>query len=248
MEWTLAATAAGTFVAAITYATLAALLLQRPGDEGARHALRAFALYWALVALFQLLTSVEHALATFGFIDFGFVLFVRYVGLGLASAGIAGLLAFFVYLITGTRRWSRWIAAVYVIVAALAAWHIHVSEPTGIERTPWSIDIAYGKDFHTGLFAPLMLMLLGVPILGAVWYLTLVRKAASRRQRYRILAVGAGVGLQLLSFMLARIFETAHTELLSRVVLGIIVALLVASAYFPRTLALPWRERVPQLR
>lgn len=234
MEWTLAATGAGTFVAAVAYAALAAMLARRPGSPGARHALRAFALYWALVSAFQILVSVQHALAAAGLVDFGFAIFVRYAGIALASLAIAGLLSFFAYIITGARRWTRWIVAVYVIVAALAWVHVYVSEPVGIARTAWSIDVAYANDFQGGLFAPLMLMLLGLPIAGAIWYLTLVRKATDARQRYRILAVGIGVGLQLLSFLLARIFETAPTELLSRVVLGVVVAGLVASAYFPR--------------
>lgn len=232
MTWTLAATAAGTILGALVYGALAWVLWHRDGDAGTRTAMRAFGFYWAMTATYQGLVGAQHALAAGGFAPLAFEVFVRYLGLALASAGLAGLLSFFAYLLTGNRAWLRRIAIAYVGVALLGWLHVWRSRPVAVELTDWSVDVAYAGDFQSGLFAPLMVMLLLVPILAAGWYATLARKTTDAGQRYRILAVGIGVGMQLLGFLIARIVENEMWHLISRVVFGILVAGLIFSAYF----------------
>lgn len=231
MIWTLAATAAATATAAVVYAALARLLLRRPAAGDRRFALRAFAAYWAFTAAFQALVAVQHGLAAAGVAPFPLALGVRYGGLALAAAGLAGLLSYFAYIITGTRRWTPVIVAAYAASAALTWLHIWRSDPVGVAQTAWSVDVRYAHTFQSGLFLPLLVPLLVVPIAGAVWYLTLARAVEDPRQRARILAVGAGVALQLSAFLVARVVENEMWQLVSRTLLGIVVAALVAWAY-----------------
>lgn len=233
MSWTLAAAAAGGAVSAAVYLGLARLLWGRPGAADARTATRAFAVYWGMTGTYQALTAAEHALAAAGFVSFDLVLAVRYVGLALATAGVASLLYYFLFLLTGHRAWLPRIAVIYAFVLVLACYQIWSSEPIGVAQTAWSVDLAYARDLNTRLFLPSVAMLLLAPIIGAGWYLTLMRKATSRRQRYRIGAVGAGVGLQLLSFLVARLSSDEVWQLVSRVILGFVVAFLVFTAYAP---------------
>lgn len=232
VSWTLAATAAGSLFSALVYGALAQALWARESDGAdARRALRAFAFYWATVAAYQAMLGAQHALAAGGIAPFPLALGVRYVGLVLASAGIGALLSFFAYLRTGDKEWFPRMGLLYGGVALLAGLHVYVSKPVGVAMTAWSVDLAYARDFQGGLFAPLLLMLQLLPILGALWYLTLVKSARDRAQRTRILVVGIGVSIQLLSFTLARLTESPLWQLISRTLLVIVVAALVGAAY-----------------
>lgn len=231
MTWPLATTAAATLLGAAVYGALAIFLWSRPGDAEARRATRAFAAYWAFTAAYQAIVAFQHALAAADVAPLTLAIVVRYLGLALASFGIGGLLGFFLYLRSGRSTWIVRMRALYVLVAALAWLHVWLSEPIGLARTEWTIDVSYAKDFQGGLFLPLLVFLNLLPVAGALWYLTLVRRSEDRRQRSRILAVGLGISLQLLSFTLARITESPLSQLVSRTVLGFVVALLVALAY-----------------
>lgn len=233
MSWTLAATAAGTALGATVYLSLALLLWHRPAEGGSRFATHAFALYWAFTGLYQAMSSAQHAFAAAGFAPFSAALVVRYAGLALASAGIASLLCYLVYLRTGSTKWKRAIIAAYFVTFVLTAFHIWRSRPIGVSLTAWSVDLAYADQVMGGLFFVSIAMLLLVPASAAVWYLTLVRKTEDPTQRYRIFAVGLGVSLQLFTFLVARLVESEAWQLISRVLMGIVVALLVWSAYRP---------------
>lgn len=230
--WTLAATAAATLLSAGVYGGLALLLWDRPGDAPSRRATRAFAAYWAFTAAYQALAAVQHALAAVGLAPFAGTLAVRLVGLALASAGLAGLLTFFAYLLAGSHRYATPILVTYVFAASLAWVHVLISAPVGVATTPWTVDVAYANDFQGGLFLPLLVLFQLVPIVAALWYATLARHAEGARQRYRVLAVGIGVALQLLAFLAARVTEAPVWQLVSRTALAAVVGLLVASAYF----------------
>lgn len=233
MEWTLAATALAGLVSGAVYAALAVALWRREGDDERRFGLRAFALYWGMVAAYQVLVGFEHALAAVDLASFGLVVAVRYLGLGLAAVGLVGLLTFFAYLLTGVRAWLVRLAVVYAVALALVWLHVWRSVPVGVALSTWAVDVAYANDFNAGpLFVPLVVMFQLVPIVGALWYLTLVRKATDAGQRRRILAVGLGVSLQLLGFLVARVAPTPLTELVARLVLTLVVSMLVLVAYF----------------
>lgn len=233
MIWTLAATAAGAAISGAVYLALAVHLWQREVEGAdAREATRSFALYWGTTATYQGLSALHHGLAAVGTTSFALALTVRYLGLALAVVGIAALLYYLAYLRTGSRAWLARIAVAYTLVLVLTTAHVWLSEPNGVTHTAWSVDVAYGRDFMAGLFLPLLVMILVVPILGAGWYLTLLRTTTDPEQRRRILAVGAGVGLQLASFLIARLVENEAGELLSRVILSFVVATLVIAAYF----------------
>lgn len=243
MSWTLAATAAGAAIGALVYAALAATLWRKEADPASRVATRAFAAYWAFTSAYDALSFLQHALAALDIVSFELALAVRVIGLGLAAMGIAGLLSFFVYLQTGRRRAIPLVYAAYALTTLVAWYHVWVSGPTGVALTAWSVDLAYVNDFNRGgLFLPLTVMLLLAPIVGAVWFMTLARRAQDARQRYRILAVGGGVSIQLLSFLIARTVPSPEWELVSRIVVGLLVATLVVTAY-ATPLAIP--RRVP---
>lgn len=232
MIGSLAATAVGAIVSGAVYFTLAGALWQRPGPRDARLPTRAFAWYWAMTGSYQVLVGFEHALAAADIVSLPLAVFVRYAGLALAALGVGGLMSFFAYLGVGRPAAIGVVGGLYVAVAALAILHVWRSEPIALATTPWSIDVSYARDFQSGLFLPIMAMLLLVPTLSAIWYATLARKTRDAAQRYRILAVGIGVALQLLSFLVARLIEAPVWELVSRTILSIVVAALVFSAHF----------------
>lgn len=243
MIWTLAATAGATATSGVVYLALAAVLWTRRVVGDPRFATRAFASYWALTGCYQLLIAAQHLLAGAGFAPFLLALFVRLAGLGLAAGGIAALLVYFAYLRTGTRRATPWILGAYG-VALVASWlHVVWSLPSGVAVTTWAVDVSYAGDFLSGpFFVPAIVTLQVVPILGAAWYLTLVRSTHDPRQRRRILAVGLGIGLQLTAFLLARFAGDEPWQLVSRTIMALVVAGLVAFAY--RSAPTPTRREV----
>lgn len=231
MSWTLAVTALGTGFGALVYLSLARMLWERPLSGDSRFGARAFAGYWAFTGAFQAMIAAQHGLAAAGVAHFWIAVLVRYVGIALATAGVALLLCYLAYLRTGSRRATRPILAVYALVGALTVAHIALSRPDRVVLTDWSVDVGYANDFMAGMFAPLMLMLLGVPILAALWYLTIFPRLSGARKRYRVIAVGLGISLQLSAFLVARIVENELWQLISRTLLGVVVAALVWSAY-----------------
>lgn len=232
--WTLAVSALASGAAAAVYAGVAHTLWRREVPEAARGATRAFSLYWAATGAFLALSAAQSGLAAVGVTPLAFFVAARYVGLGLACAGLAALLYYFAYLRTGERRWLPRIAALYAGGLALAWYHVHASGPTGVSVARWSTDLAYATPMHGPLFILVLVLILGLPVVAAGWYLTLLRTVDDARQRYRIVVVALGIGLQLVGVLLARLSEADLFQLLVRPVAGVVVAGLVLSAFVER--------------
>ena len=232
--WTLAVSAAGSGAAAAVYGAVAFVLWRRPVADEGRVATRAFAVYWATTGAFLALTALQNALAAAGATPLGVFVAVRYIGLALASAGLASLLYYLAYLRTGERAWLPRIGALYAVALALAWWHVHTSAPNGVAVARWSTDLTYANGIGGPIFLVVVLLLLGAPIVGAAWYLTLLRQVREPRLRYRIIVVALGIGLQLLGVLLARLSDADLFQFLVRPVAGVAVAALVLSAFVER--------------
>lgn len=234
MLWTLAISAVGSGAAAAVYAGIASMLWHRPTSKEGRTATRAFALYWATTGGFLALAALQNGLAAAGAIPLLLFVAARYLGLALACAGLAALVYYFAYPRTGDRRWLARIAVAYGATLALVWWQVYASRPTGVAVKRWSTDLSYAGNIEGALYLPILVMLLVVPIAGAAWYLTLVRRVDEPRQRYRIVVVALGVGLQLLGILVARLSDADLFQFLVRPVAGVVVAALVLSAFVGR--------------
>lgn len=234
MLWTLAVSAVGSGAAAAVYAGIAVTLWRRPTSEEGRTATRAFAIYWATTGGFLAIAALQNGLAAAGTTPLPLFLAARYLGLALACAGLAALVYYFAYLRTGDRRWLTRIAVAYAATLALVWWQVYASRPTGVAVMRWSTDLSYAGNIEGALYLPILAMLLVVPIAGAAWYLTLVRRVDEPRQRYRIVVVALGIGLQLLGILIARLSDADLFQFLVRPVAGVIVAGLVLSAFVER--------------
>lgn len=231
MAWTLALSALADAAAMGVYLSVSAHLWRRPASAEGRTALRALATYWATTGLFLGSSGLVAALAVLDALPFEIALAHRYTGLALASAGLAALLAYFAYLGTGSRRALPAFVAIYS--AALAySWHeVWASRPLDVLVHPWHVDLAYAEPMSTGALLVGLLLYLAPPIGGAIWFATLLRRTRDPTQRYRLMAVSAGLGAQMLGILLARLASADLAQFLMRPVLGIAVALLVLSAY-----------------
>lgn len=230
MAWTLALSAVADLTAAAVYGTVASMLWARAQRLGSRIALRAFAVYWATTGLFLASSALVAGLAAAGRLDFGPALAHRYVGLALASAGLAGLLTYFAFLGTGDRRVLPLFVGIYSSALAYSWYAVWTSRPIGVQVKDWTVDVAYARpEPPLALFVALALYLVP-PIAAAIWYLSVARRVTGV-QRYRVRVVAIGILAQMAGIFAARVADADLVHVIVRPVMGITLALLVLSAY-----------------
>lgn len=242
VSYTLAASAVASALGAAAYAYVATKLWNKGVTREGLVAVRGFALYWAGVAGYLTLAAAIHLLAAFDIISFPFAVAVRFAGLASACLGLVGLVHYIIYLRAGTARWLRPLVVLYFAAFVVACYLIWDAEPYAVALTDWSVDLAYRGDLRGALFLPVAVLLYAVPIVAAAWYATLARTVDDPLQKRRIVAIGLGVAIQLLSFFLARAFASEAIQLVARLVIGLVVATLVVWAYAGSASA-PERER-----
>lgn len=209
----------------------------RRSHAGTRHrlAVEAFSLYWMGVGLYTFLWGgVTDVLASLGYAPFGPFLVARHVTMPLVCIALGALMFYFAFLFTGRRGWIYAAAAVYGLVLVASVAYVQARDPVGVSVQDWRTDLAYAEPFASPVFSLILLLLVVPPMIGAVAYATLARKATDRAARRRILLVSSAIFLWSGAALLARLSESDLWQLVTRPILGALVAALVLYAYAER--------------
>ncbi|HEX2021650.1 MAG TPA: hypothetical protein VHH36_03005 [Candidatus Thermoplasmatota archaeon] len=232
MIWTLLASGLVNLVAGAAFVRVGLHFRRRPAEPANRLAVRAFAAYWIGVGLYvSSWGGVLDVLASFGVAPFGLFLAARYASLPIACAALGALMFYFAFLFTGRRAWI-WISALaYAATLAAGAWYVWARDPVGVSVQAWRTDLAYASPFGSPALNAIVLMLVLPPMLGALAYATLARRAPTDAARRRILLVSAALFLWNGSALFARLSDDDFWQLVTRPVAGLAAAALALYAY-----------------
>jgi hypothetical protein len=227
---------AANLLSAGIYAAVARMVGARPVAARAVQARRAFALWWNVLALLSLYGAFADAVSMAERWTVPLLVAATHVLLLAILLALGGLLYYLVYLYTGAEGAWKPILAFYGLFWASLVYYIEWLRPDGIQAGAITPQLHYLHDPKADAFAPLLGLLLILPILGgAVAYLTLFFKAQDRTQRYRIAVVSLSIllwfGFSLVG-SLAGVSQSLEWIVLSRAI-SIGAAASVYAAYRP---------------
>lgn len=232
---TLAASALVSLVIATVYMIVGRRLLGRPVQGEARDAMFLFATWWFALAAMMFLDVVEIAIASFGVRSLGLFTAVAYVNLFLTCLALIGLLYYLAYLFTGWTGILPGVIVFYTTLFLAIIYTLSQAGPAGVSIGAWTVSLTYATALGGPWVQALLFMLLIPPMLGAIGYLTLLRKVQAPTQRYRIALVSASIlmwfgsvyGASLLGVSDAAWWPVASSAI------GLVGAVTIWAAYVP---------------
>lgn len=232
----------GTFVAgtaltsieALVYITVGLLLHASPRATQ-RLPWNLFVIWWILIGTNKLLSAAAGLGAAQGWVSADAFIAVIYVNLAILSVSLGCLMAYLLYLFTGSMRAARWTAAGYVGFYLLLTYNTTAGQPDGVAIGAW-------KAVHTSASqAPdavriLVLALLFFPqVVGAILYASLRGKLTAPLARYRVALVPVAIVAWSVSIVLVALpafAENTTMQVTSRI-MGVAAGVLTLAAYRP---------------
>jgi hypothetical protein len=207
-------------------------IADRPVAARSRLASYQLALWWAGLGASVAIGGVEIVLAALNLLPFALVLTLYLVGVVVDCVFLWGLVGFLTYVYTGRYHLGE-VSLLYAgFYVAYLYWFFSQSpfavkflalQPVFQYATPNAVNIP--------LELVLVVVLIGPELVGAVLYLSLVRRTRDSAQRYRIALVGGGI---LLWFGLDVILPaTTPAWLLARTVLEVVPGVMSLIAFYP---------------
>jgi hypothetical protein len=233
----LVAAAVVNLVTAVLYAHIGRLVLRRDvGNEG-RLANAMFATWWISLGLVEAIVGVFAIPGAFVQPDFAFTVALVNALLILLAIAVWSLLAYLIYLYTGSNRafWPLTIA--YAILGFGLLWYIAWLQPSGFQETAIGTQLTYANTPPAWLQTILSLAFAVPAFLAAIAYGSLYFRIQGADARYRVAMVSGSFivwfGWSLVSSLtgLTRtpsLLVTAFGDLI-----GLAAPLLVLAAYRP---------------
>lgn len=230
---------------AITYAYVGRVIERRGGD-GASAPLRAFALWWAGLALFTAIGVGRDTLGMLGLLDRDVLKTLSHLSIPPLVLGLWGLFYYLGYIFVGGKRLFWPSVSLYAAIYAVFIYIVVVLEPAEIVERAWHVQI----DYTTTLAPWVNLLLLGlliVPILAAVLaYASLFFRLERGEQRVRVGVVSFAFLIWFGGTLFAALIGLAELEWwgLAGRILALVSAGLVVLAYRPpQRLRAAWAHR-----
>jgi len=236
--------------AASIYLYVGKRLFDRVVSPSARLASVQLAIFWGGLGLTILLGAFELALALANAFPLPLAL-TFLIALDLvAVVALWGLVGFLTYVYTGRYHVPVW-GAIYAAFFVMAIYYTFAQDPSGVTFSQGAPTLVYSVAPIRWLELVIIVILVGPELVGAILYLSLLRRTRIRQQRSRIWLVGGGI----LLWMALDIFVpgTSGGWLLVRPVLEVIPGLMTLIAFYPpswaqRRLGLPSATGVADLR
>ncbi|HTT74008.1 MAG TPA: hypothetical protein VMG99_07715 [Thermoplasmata archaeon] len=229
-EWYLAAAFVTGVLASLGYGYVGVRLYARPVSPASRLAVAQFSVWWLGLGATTALTAVESLLAFAGVLTvpaaLTFLLLVVLVDVAL----LWGLVGFLIYVYTGRYHLVP-LTAFYAVFYAAALYYEVLAAPYAFAvqsgvltfSTPTVSDPVLTGFVIVGLVVP--------ELVGAVLYLSLLRRTRDRVQRYRIALVGSSLFLWFA--ISALVPSSTGPWVVAKNLLEVVPALLSLIAYFP---------------
>lgn len=176
------------------YAMVGRVVSRRRVSSHAELAKKSFAAWWYALSGVTVAGAVAAIMGAMGWWDLGGYLAYIQVILFIIVGALGALLYYFVYLFTGKRDAWKVIAAAYSIYFIAILYYLGASDPVGLmDSAQNGVDVEYANDLTGTAFQEILSILLILPVLlGAIGYVSLVRKVPDRSGKFRILSVAGG--------------------------------------------------------
>lgn len=216
---------------------IARVVARREAGPDVARANRLLALWWLAVGVYSALIGfLLNLLGAFDVVDIRLFAAVRHVGVVVLCAGLFGLTAYFVYVLTG--RWSTmpYVGLAYLGIYGFIAYVFADRRAVGVDLASWEARIVYDPPPEPALFATVLLLLALPQVLGALLYLLLAWRIPDRAHRYRGILVALGITVWFASNALAALGDDPVLRYVTRPLLGLVAAAIVYLAYRPPAL------------
>lgn len=181
---------------AVLYFAVARLVASRPVEAAAVGARQAFSAWWNVLGVLSLYGVFADGVTLAGRWTVPLLLASTQVLLLVILLALAALMYYLIYLYTGRQAAWKPILAFYGLFWALFVYYIESLQPNGIDAGAITPMLHYAHDPKADWFAPLLGLLLILPLIGAaVGYFTLFFRAREPTQRYRIAVVSLSLVL-----------------------------------------------------
>ena len=176
------------------FAYVGAVVRRRPTSSAdAQGALRAFATWWWGLATLTALGALRNLLAAGGVLDVGLHRGMTYLTLVPLAAALWGLVAYLVYVQTGSTRWRVPILVLHAAIGAYFVLLIAWLHPIGVAVGDWRVTMEYEQTLGGPLLAGTLIALLGPTLVSAALYFALFFRVRDPVARYRIGMVAGAI-------------------------------------------------------
>jgi len=230
------ATAVVSLGVASIYLYVADRIFGRTVSSPARLASIQLALFWGGLGATILLDALEMGLALANAFPLAAALTFTVVADVIAVVALWALVGFLTYVYTGRYHLPE-LGVIYAAFFVIAIYYTFAQAPIGVAFVDGSPGIQYSVAAIPWLSAVVIVLLVGPELVGALLYLSLVRRTRIAEQRGRIWLVGGAI----LLWMALDIFvpATSGPLLLVRTLLEVIPGLMILAAFYPPA----WAQR-----
>jgi hypothetical protein len=228
---------------AMVFFVLAASLAARAvRSDDARLANSAFSLWWFTLGVQNVVVAVRLG-AGLADAPLSLVMGLQFVTVAAVTSGLAGLLVYLVYLITGRAVATLPMFLAYSLYAGWLVAYFGGRLPLGYEVTRWSVAIAYAGEATEVASLTLLLILVGPQLVAIVALLVVAARLPHSASRLRVLVVALSIALWFSSAVLADLAGlTGDAWQATRVLIPLAVGLAVLIVHRPPA----WlRRRMP---
>lgn len=234
--------AAVALVAAAAFVHVGRRIVAREPPAEHRTALHAFAAWWWGNATFALLVGfLLNVLAAFEWTPLRLFVVVRGVAVVVLLGSYCALTYYLAFVLTGRRAALPSSIALYLGIYAFMLYVFGPLRPVGVDVGPWETTLRYDPPPDPAAFALLLVMFSLPQVLGALAYLSLVRRLHDPSARYRVVMVSAGLMCWFVSLFASNLLGDPTLQFVARPGMGLLTALVVLWAYEPPRWA---RERL----
>ncbi len=228
----------------VSFLLVGTSLHQRKPTGAGLLAARCFVAWWWAMGTYMLLEGIALSLAAAGTAPFELLLALRLVAGPLIAAAAASLAFYIIFLFSGTRAWFAPLVVYYGLAAIAYDYSVLAHDPNGVVVASWHAGLSYAEPLAGDPLWTAVLASFGLPLIaGSIAYLTLLRRATSREQRYRIILVGASLLMWVSSGFAGQLGSSDFLRFFTLVVVGLATAGAVLAAYYPPRPVRAWLYR-----
>jgi hypothetical protein len=230
VAWVLVASSTAGFFVAFVYSFVAFRLYRRAVSSEARLASTEFSIFWYALGLSSALTAIDAGLAAAGDLSLSVAITVSLLGVLVDCVFLWAIVGYLVYVYTGRYHFAL-VAGSYGLFYVVAMYYVVLEHPYALVIRAGVPTLMNSPVNVPALTAVVLVGLLFPEYIGAILYLSLLRRTQDRTQRFRITVVGSSI---LAWFSLTFFYPTSTTaETFERAFLMLIPAALVLVAYLP---------------
>jgi hypothetical protein len=218
------------FGVALVYLYVGFRLYQRPVSPQSKLAATQLALWWGGIGVTTVLGGAEVALAAGGGLTLPLAKTLYLLLILIDCVLLWGLVGYLTYVYTGKYHLVP-LSAFYAWFYFTVLYYFFSQRPYAVLIAAGNVDFLYAAKPTPVLEAVLLLGLLGPELVGAILYLSLLRRTADPAQRYRITLVGGGI---LGWFLIDLLIPSSTIEWMTvKTILAVIPGVMSLVAYFP---------------